>query len=188
MIVGGEPATAWLGLLVAWAAVGYGASSASRAAGLLISAGEGACGTLSETVCQVAGLGGLLMGVVALAVGTLLGIVMARGFGPPLTWWVLPISLAALALAPLTAAEGAGPPFLWLVVALAAALGSLSLATAVVRRSRAARFGWIRLDGLDAREAAHRPIDRTVIPLAALTAGVAGGAFGALVITLLSEA
>ena len=65
---------------------------------MLLSADE-ACGSLSTAVCQVAGWGGLLMGVVLLAVAAVLGLAVARGFGPPITWWVLPLMLGALALA-----------------------------------------------------------------------------------------
>lgn len=187
-IVGGEPVTGWLGLLISWGAVGFGASSASRAAGLLISADDGACGAHSAAVCQVTGWGGLLMGVVALAVGTALWLLVARGLGPPVSWWVLPIALAALAFAPFTAAEGAAPAFIWLVLALAAGLLAIALAVAAARRGRAARYGWIRLDGLDAREVAHRPVDHVVLPLTAVVAAIAGSAFGAHVIRLLSEA
>ncbi|GEK80230.1 hypothetical protein [Agrococcus baldri] len=188
LIVAGDRFTAWLGLLVGWVAVGFGASAASRAAGLLISYDDGACGIHSGDVCQVVGWGGLLMGVVALAGGTALWILMARGFGPPATWWVLPIALAALAFAPFSAAEGAAMSVLWLVLAVIAGLLALALAVLAGQRGKAARYGWIRLDGLDAREVAHRPVDKLVIPLAALAAAIAGGAFGAHVIRLLSDA
>ena len=186
-IVAGEPATGWLGLVTAWAAIGYGAAAASKAGGLLISIDEGACGVQSATVCQVAGWGGLLMGVVLLAVGALLGIVVARGFGPPTTWWVLPIMLGAFALAPFQAAEGASRPWLWLLVAGGAAIAALALAGLAVRRGRASLFGWIRLDGLDAREVPHRPVDQLVAP-AALAVAVGAALFGAHVLRLLSEA
>ncbi|MFP5251997.1 MAG: hypothetical protein ACLGHD_06450 [Actinomycetes bacterium] len=186
-IVAGEPGTGWLGLVTSWAAVGFGAAAAAKAGGLLISFDDGACGVHSETVCQVAGWGGLLMGVVVLAVGALLGIVVARGFGPPTTWWVLPVMLGALALAPFQAAPGATIAWAWLLVAGVAALLALALGGMVVRRGRAALFGWIRLDGLDAREVPHRPVDQLVAP-AALAVAVAFGAFGALVIRLLSDA
>lgn len=186
-IVAGEPGTGWLGLVTSWAATGYGAAAATKAGGLLISFDEGACGVQSATVCQVAGWGGLLMGVVLLAVGALLGIVVARGFGPPTTWWVLPIMLGALALAPFQAAPGASISWAWLLVAGAAAAAALALGGLVVRRGRASLFGWIRLDGLDAREVPHRPLDQLVAP-AALAVAVGAGFFGAHVLRLLAEA
>lgn len=187
-IVPGDRFSGWLGLLVGWAAVGFGASSASRAAGLLLSYRDGACGIHSETVCQVAGWGGLAMGMVALAGGTALWMLMARGFGPPATWWVLPLLLAALAFAPFAAAEGAELALWWLPVSVIAGVLAIALAVLAGRRGKAARYGWIRLDGLDAREVAHRPVDKVVIPLAAVAAAIAGGAFGAHAIRLLSEA
>lgn len=187
LIVSGDRFTAWLGLLTGWVAVGFGAVAASRAAGLLISFDDGACGANSATVCQVAGWGGLMMGLVALAGGTALWILMARGFGPPATWWVLPIALTALAFTPFSAVEGATIAFGWLVLALAAGILAIALAVLAAGRGKAARAGWIRLDGLDAREVAHRPVDRVVIPSAAVAAAIAGGAFGAHVIRLLSE-
>lgn len=186
-IVAGEPGTGWLGLLTSWAAVGFGAAAAAKAGGLLISFDDGACGIHSATVCQVAGWGGLLMGVVVLGVAALLGIVVARGFGPPTTWWVLPVMLGALALAPFQAAPGASIPWVWLLVSAAAAVAALALAGMVVRRGRAALFGWIRLDGLDAREVPHRPLDRLVAP-AAVAVATGGGFFAANVVRLLSEA
>ncbi len=188
LIVAGDRSSAWLGLLVGWVAVGYGASAASRAAGLLISVDDGACGIHSEAICQVTGWGGLGMGVVALVGGTALWILVARGFGPPATWWAPPIALGALALAPFNAAPGAAMSPLWLVLALIAGSLSVALAVLVARRGKAARCGWIRLDGLDAREVAHRPVDQLVIPLAALAAAVAGGAFAAHVLRLLADA
>jgi hypothetical protein len=187
-IVSGDRFTAWLGLLVGWVAVGFGASSASRAAGLLLSFRDGACGIHSATVCQVAGWGGLAMGMVALAGGTALWMLMARGFGPPTTWWVLPLLLAALALAPFNAAEGAALALWLLPISVTAAVLALALAALAARRGKAARYGWIRLDGLDAREVAHRPVDKLVIPAAAIVAAIAGAAFGAHVIRLLAEA
>lgn len=187
LIVAGEPATGWLGLLTSWATAGYGAASASSATGMLLSADAGACGALSATVCQVAGWGGLLMGVVLLAVAAVLGLVVARGFGPPVTWWVLPLMLGALAVAPFSAAEGAALPPLWLLLTLVAAALAIALAAAALRQGRAALYGWIRLDGLDAREAAHRPIDRLLAP-GALAAAAVAALFGAHVIRLLSEA
>lgn len=185
LIVAGQPATGWLGLLTSWATAGYGAASASSATGMLLSADE-ACGSLSTAVCQVAGWGGLLMGVVLLAVAAVLGLVVARGFGPPITWWVLPLMLGALAFAPFRAAAGASVPWLWLLLAVASAMLALAVAAAAVRRGKAALYGWIRIDGLDAREVAHRPIDRVLAP-AALAAAVIAGLFGAHVIRLLSE-
>ena len=122
-----------------------------------------------------------------LAVAAVLGLAVARGFGPPITWWVLPLMLGALALAPFSAAEGAALPWPWLLLALAAALLAIALAAAAIRRGKAALYGWIRLDGLDAREVAHRPIDRVLAPAAVAAAAVAG-LFGAHVIRLLSEA
>jgi hypothetical protein len=186
-IVAGEPGTGWLGLLTSWAAVGYGAAAAAKAGGLLLSFDDGACGVHSATVCRVAGWGGLLMAVVVLGVAVLLSIVVARGFGPPTTWWVLPVMLGALALAPFQAAPGASIPWVWLLVSAAAAVAGLTLASMVVRRGRAALFGWIRLDGLDAREVPHRPLDQLVAPAAAVVA-VAGGFFAVTVVRLLSEA
>ncbi|MGM1030419.1 MAG: hypothetical protein ACQEWM_11230 [Actinomycetota bacterium] len=186
LIVAGEPATGWLGLVTSWGTAGYGASSASSATGMLLSADAGACGALSSTVCQVAGWGGLLMGVVLLAVAAVLGLVVARGFGPPITWWVLPLMLAALALAPFRAAEGAALPWVWLLLALAAAMLAIALGAAAIRQGKAALYGWIRLDGLDAREVAHRPIDRLLAPIAGTAAAVAA-LFGAHVIRILSE-
>lgn len=126
------------------------------------------------------------MGVVLLAVAAVLGLVVARGFGPPITWWVLPLMLGALALAPFRAAAGASVPWLWLLLAVASAMLALAVAAAAVRRGKAALYGWIRIDGLDAREVAHRPIDRVLAP-AALAAAVIAGLFGAHVIRLLSE-
>lgn len=186
-IVAGDRFSAWLGLLLGWGAVGFGASAASRATGLLLSFDDGACGIQSESICQVAGWGGLLLGVVALAGGTALWILVARGFGPPASWWVLPIALAALALAPFNAADGAVMGFAWLVLAVAAALFAVMLAVLAAGRGKAARYGWIRLDGLDAREVAHRSADKLVIPLAAAAAALAGSVFGAHAIRLLSE-
>lgn len=187
LIVAGEPVTGWVGLLTSWGTAGYGAASASSATGMLLSADAGACGALSPTVCQVAGWGGLLMGVVLLAVAGVLGLLVARGFGPPVTWWVLPLMLGALSLAPFRAAAGAALPWPWLVLALAAAVLAIALAGAALGRGKAALYGWIRLDGLDAREVAHRPIDRLLAPVAA-AAAVAAALFGAHVIRLLSEA
>lgn len=187
LIVAGEPATGWLGLVTSWGTAGYGASSASSATGMLLSSDAGACGALSSTVCQVAGWGGLLMGSVLLAVAAVLGLVVARGFGPPVTWWVLSLMLGALALAPFRAAEGASLPVLWLLLALLAALLAIALGAAAIRRSRASLYGWVRIDGLDAREAAHRPVDRLVAP-AALAVAIVAAAFGAHVIRVLSEA
>lgn len=186
-IVAGEPGTGWLGLVTSWAAFGFGAASAAKAGGLLISSDDGACGEHSEAVCQVAGWGGLLMGTVLLAVGSLLGIVVARGFGPPTTWWSLPAMPGALAFAPFQAAPGATIAWAWLLIAGAAALFALALGGLVVRRGRAALLGWVRLDGLDARELPHRPVDQLVAP-AAVAVALAAGAFGAQVIRLLSEA
>lgn len=183
----GQPATGWLGLVTSWATAGYGAASASSATGMLLSADAGACGTLSAAVCQVAGWGGLLMGVVLLAVAAVLGLVVSRGFGPPITWWVLPLMLGALAFAPFRAAQGAQLPWLWLLLAVVAALLAIALAGAALGRGKAALYGWIRLDGLDAREVAHRPVDRLVAP-AAVAAAAAAGLFGAHVIRLLAEA
>jgi hypothetical protein len=188
LIVAGDRFSGWLGVLVGWTAVGFGASAASRATGLLLSYGDGACGALSETICQVSGWGGLLMGMVALAGGTAAWVFMARGFGPPATWWVLPIGLAALALAPFSAAEGATLSPLWLLLTLVAGALALALAALAAGRGKAARYGWIRLDGLDAREAAHRGVDKVVIPLAAAALAIGGSVFGAHVIRLLSEA
>ncbi|MCH1881985.1 hypothetical protein [Agrococcus sp. ARC_14] len=188
LIVTGDRFTAWLGLLTAWSAVGFGTSAASSAAGLLISFDDGACGAHSESICQVAGWGGLMLGLVALAGGTALWLLVARGFGPPVTWWVLPIALAALALAPFSAAEGASLSLLWLVLVLAAGVLAIVLVVLAAHRGKAARYGWIRLDGLDAREVAHRPVEKAVLPLAAIAAALAGGAFGAHVIRLLAEA
>ncbi|MFA4840270.1 MAG: hypothetical protein WC580_01015 [Agrococcus sp.] len=187
LIVAGQPATGWLGLLTSWATAGYGAASASSATGMLLSADAGACGSLSPSVCQVAGWGGLLMGVVLLAVAALLSLVVARGFGPPVTWWVLPLMLGALAFAPFRAAEGADLPWLWLLLAVASAMLAIALAAAALARGKAARYGWIRLDGLDAREVAHRPVDRVLAPVA-VAAAAGAGLFGAHVIRLLSEA
>ncbi|WP_206447591.1 hypothetical protein [Agrococcus sp. KRD186] len=187
-IVAGDRFSGWLGLLVGWVAVGFGASSASRAAGLLLSFSDGACGIHSASICQVAGWGGLAMGMVALAGGTALWLLMARGFGPPATWWVLPLLLAALALAPFNAAEGAALSLWWLPLSAVAGLLAIALAMLAGRRGKAARYGWIRLDGLDAREVAHRPVDKAVIPAATVAAAIAGAAFGAHVIRLLSEA
>ncbi|WP_306233183.1 hypothetical protein [Agrococcus beijingensis] len=186
-IVAGEPATGWIGLLTSWGALGYGAAAAAKSGGLLISSADGACGANSPTVCAISGWGGLLMGVVLMAVGTLLGIVVARGFGPPTTWWVLPVGLGALAFAPFQAAAGATIAWGWLIVAAAAALVALWLAGIAVRRGRAALFGWIRLDGIDAREVPHRPLDQLVAPVA-VAAAVAAGSFGAFVLRQLSEA
>lgn len=174
-------------MLASWATAGYGAASASGATGMLLSADEGACGSLSTAVCQVAGWGGLLMGVVLLAVAALLGLTVARGFGPPITWWMLPLMLGALALAPFRAAAGASVPWLWLLLAVGSAMLALAIAGAAVRRGRAALYGWIRLDGLDAREAALRPVDRILAPVA-VAAAVTAGLFGAHVIRVLSEA
>ena len=187
LIVAGEPATGWLGLLTSWATAGYGAASASSATGMLLSADAGACGSLSAAVCQVAGWGGLLMGVVLLAVAALLGLVVARGFGPPITWWVLPLMLGALAFAPFRAAQGADLPWFWLLLALAAAMLAIALAAAALGRGKAALYGWIRLDGLDAREVAHRPLDR-LLPVVAVAAAAGAGLIGAHVIRILSEA
>ncbi|MCR8670919.1 hypothetical protein [Agrococcus sp. HG114] len=186
-IVAGQAGTGWLGLITSWVAMGYGATAAAKAGALLISYDDdGACGIHSATTCQVAGWGGLLMGVVVLAVAALLGIVVARGFGPPTTWWVLPVMLGALALAPFQAAEGASIAWGWLLVSAAAAVAALGLAALVVRRGRAGLFGWIRLDGLDAREVPHRGVDQLVAP-AALAAAVVGGSFAAHVLRLLAE-
>ncbi|WP_347755735.1 hypothetical protein [Agrococcus sp. ProA11] len=187
LIVSGDRFTAWLGLLTGWVAVGFGAVAASRAAGLLISFDDGACGANSARICQVAGWGGLMLGLVALVGGTAMWILMARGFGPPVTWWVLPIVLAALAFAPFNAADGAAIGFGWLLLALVAGALAITLAVLAAGRGTAARTGWIRLDGLDAREVAHRPIDRIVIPGAAVAAAIAGGAFGGHVVRLLAE-
>lgn len=187
-IVAGDRFSGWLGLLVGWVAVGFGGTSVSRAAGLLLSFSDGACGVHSETVCQIAGWGGLAMGMVALAGGTALWMLMARGFGPPATWWALPILLAALAFAPFNAAEGSAPSLWWLPLSVLAGLLAIALAVLAGRRGKAARYGWIRLDGLDAREVAHRPVDKAVIPLAAVTTAFAGAVFGAHVISLLAEA
>ncbi len=153
---------------------------------MLLSADAGACGSLSSAVCQVAGWGGLLMGTVLLAVAAVLGLVVARGFGPPITWWVLPLMLGALALAPFRAAEGAGLPWGWLLLALAAAVVAIALAVAAIRQGAAALYGWVRLDGLDAREVPHRPIDRLLAPAAVAAAAVAA-LFGAHVVRLLAE-
>ena len=188
LIVSGDRFTAWLGLLTGWVAVGFGGVATSRATGLLISFDDGACGIHSASICQVAGWSGLVMGLVALAGGTALWILMARGFGPPATWWVLAIALAALAFAPFSAPEGASISFAWLGLAMLAGLLALTLAVLAGARGKAARYGWIRLDGLDAREVAHRQVDKIVIPLAAVVAAIAGGAFGAHVIRLLAEA
>lgn len=187
-IVAGDRFTAWLGLLAGWFAIGFGASAATHSAGLLISFDDGACGGHSAAVCQVAGWGGLAMGLVALAGGTALWMLMARGFGPPATWWVLPIMLAALALAPFNAAPGAAPALLWLVLALVASVFAVALAALAAGRGKAARYGWIRLDGLDAREVAHRPVDKVVIPLVTVIAAGGGMLFGAHVVRLLAEA
>lgn len=186
VIAGGSIASSWVGMLLAWGAVGFGAAAAARSAGILISFDEGACGT-SDAVCQVSGWGGLLLGVVALFGAPVLSLFAARGFGPPVTWWVLAIGLGAIAAAPFSTAEGALLSPLWLLGSGVAAVVALLLAVGALRRGAPALVGWIRLDGLDAREVPHRPIDR-LVALVALAAGLAGAAFGAQVIRLLADA
>lgn len=186
VIAGGSIASSWVGMLLAWGAVGFGAAAAARSAGILISFDEGACGT-SDAVCQVSGWGGLLLGVVALFGAPVLSLFAARGFGPPVTWWVLAIGLGAISAAPFSTAEGALLSPLWLLGSGVAAVLALLLAVGAVRRGAPALVGWIRLDGLDAREVPHRPIDR-LVALVALAAGLAGAAFGAQVIRLLADA
>lgn len=184
VIAGGSIASSWLGMLLAWGAVGFGAAAASSAAGILISFDEGAC-TTSDAVCQVSGWGGLLLGVVALFGAPVLSLFAARGFGPPVTWWVLSVGLGAIAAAPFSSAEGALLSPAWLLVSGLCAILALLLAIGAVRRGRAALFGWIRLDGLDAREVPRRAVDR-LVALAALAAALLGGAFGAQTLRLLA--
>ncbi|WAC67243.1 hypothetical protein OVA14_05760 [Agrococcus sp. SL85] len=186
VIAGGSIASSWVGMLLAWAAAGFGAAAAARSAGILISFDEGACST-SDAVCQVSGWGGLLLGVVALFGAPVLSLFAARGFGPPVTWWVLAIGLGAIAAAPFSTAEGALLSPLWLLLSGVAAVLALLLAVGAVRRGWPALVGWIRLDGLDAREVPLRAVDRLVM-VAALAAAIAGAVFGGHVIRLLADA
>lgn len=188
LIVAAEPFTGWLGLLTSWMAVGFGAGVTSRAAGVLSSLDDGACGSQSSSICQTAGWSGLAMGVVALMGGTAIWLLVARGFGPPVGWWVLPISLAAIALAPFAATEGAELPLFWSATAFAAGVLALALAWLAAARGKAARYGWIRLDGLDAREAAHRRRDKVLLLGTTIAVALGGGRFGVHVLTLLADA
>ena len=65
-------------------------------------------------------------------------------------------------------------------------IAAIALAVAAIRQGAAALYGWVRLDGLDAREVPHRPIDRLLAPAAVAAAAVAA-LFGAHVVRLLAE-
>lgn len=178
LIVAGQPGTGWLGFASSWVILGFGAGMSALAGGALLSISE-ACSNYSDRVCGVSGFGGLLIGVGSLAVAGLLSIAVARGFGPPANWWVLPVLAASASTALMIGAlAGADQPEpLPLVGAAVGAVVTIWLVVALARRGKAATTGWIRLDGLDAREVRHRGVDRIVFSAAAIAAFSTGAAF-----------
>ena len=185
-VVLGQAGTGWLGLISSWVLLGYGsvlaALSGSGLADLSL-----ACAA-SERVCGAAAWGGLVAGIVTLAVSMLFSIVIARGFGPPVRWWILPAGVGALgaglALGALLG-QGAVPvPLLSAgiaVLALAIVLGVLCLG-----RGKAAVYGWVRLDGLSAREVPLRGVE-VLLPAAAVASFSAAAAFAVHTARLLAS-
>lgn len=185
-VVLGQAGTGWLGLVSSWVLLGYGsvltALSGSGLADLSL-----ACGA-SIRVCGAAAWGGVIAGVVTLAVSVLFSIVIARGFGPPVRWWILPVSVgtlgAALALGALLGAGAVPVPLLasgLAMLALAIALGILCLS-----RGKAAIYGWVRLDGLSGREVPMRGVE-VLLPAVAAASCAAAAAFAVHTARLLAS-
>lgn len=185
-VVLGQVGTGWLGLVSSWVLLGYGsvlaALSGSGLADLTL-----ACDA-SERVCGAAAWGGVVAGVVALSVSVLFSIVIARGFGPPVRWWIVPVAVgtlgAGLALGALLGSGAIPVPLLaggTALLALAIVLGVLCLG-----RGKAAVYGWVRLDGLSGREVPMRGIE-VLLPAAAVASFAAAAAFAVHTARLLAS-
>ncbi|MFC7431502.1 MULTISPECIES: hypothetical protein [unclassified Agrococcus] len=185
-VVLGQPGTGWLGLVSSWVLLGFGsvlaALSGSGLADLTL-----AC-EASARVCGAAAWGGVIAGATSMAVAVLFSIVIARGFGPPVRWWILPVATAAVGAGlALGALLGSGEVQLGMLVAgvaalaLAAVLGILALA-----QGKAAVYGWVRLDGLSGREVPMRGID-VLLPAAAAASFATAAAFAVHTARLLAS-
>ncbi len=185
-VVLGQAGTGWLGLISSWVLLAYGsvltALSGSGLADLSL-----AC-EASIRVCGAAAWGGVIAGVVTMAVSVLFSIVIARGFGPPVRWWILPAAVgtlgAGLALGALLGSGSVSVPLLasgLVLVAIAIALGILCLG-----QGKAAVYGWVRLDGLSGREVPMRGIE-VLLPAAAAASCAAAAAFAVHTARLLAS-
>lgn len=185
-VVLGQAGTGWLGHVSSWVLLGYGsvlaAISGSGLADLSL-----ACGA-SIRVCGAAAWGGVIAGVVTMAVSALFSAVIARGFGPPVRWWILPMAVGALGAGLVLGAllgSGAVPvPLLasgLAVLALAIVLGIMCLG-----RGKAAIYGWVRLDGLSGREVPMRGIE-VLLPATAAASCAAAAAFAVHTARLLAS-
>lgn len=186
LIVPGAVGTGWLGLVVSWALLAFGVVVAAWSLGGIASTDE-SCAS-SARVCGAASIGGLVAGVVGIALAVVCSLAIARGFGPPAHWWALPGTVwtiaAGVLLAGVAGTDAVSP---WpIVVGLAVAVVAIAATVAVLRRGRAAAFGWIRLDGLDAREVPMRTVE-LALPVAAFAVASATAAFGAHVARLLAS-
>lgn len=185
-VVLGQVGTGWLGLVSSWVLLGYGsvlaALSGSGLADLSL-----AC-EASARVCGAAAWGGLVAGVVTMAVSVLCSVVIARGFGPPVRWWIVPTAVGAvgggLALGALLGRGAVPVPLLaWglAVIAVAIVLGALCLG-----RGKAAVYGWVRLDGLAGREVPMRGVE-LLLPATAVASCAAAAAFAVHTARLLAS-
>ncbi|GAA2170885.1 hypothetical protein GCM10009846_02790 [Agrococcus versicolor] len=185
-VVLGQAGTGWLGLVSSWVLLGFGAVlaalSGSGLADLTL-----ACAA-SERVCGAAAWGGVVAGVTSVAVSLLFSIVIARGFGPPVRWWALPVGAAALGAGMLLGALlGEGEVPLGLLVAGAAVLAlALLLGIVALSQGKAAVYGWVRLDGLSGREVPMRGVE-ALLPVVAVASFAAAAAFAVHTARLLAS-
>lgn len=185
-VVLGQAGTGWLGLVSSWVLLGFGAVlaalSGSGLADLTI-----AC-EASERVCGAASWGGVIAGVTSMAVAVLFSVVIARGFGPPVRWWILPATVgtigAGLALGALLG-EGEVPLGM-LVAGIAVLAVAVGLSILALGQGKAAVYGWVRLDGLSGREVPMRGVE-VLLPVVAAGSCAAAAAFAVHTARLLAS-
>lgn len=175
----GQVGTGWLGLMLSWIMLGGGVTLAAVGLAGFFSVERGVCVGYDDHACQVASAGASITGVAAMAGSVLWSITIARGFGPPASWWAVPGTAGGLgAMIFLDAVAGDGQVALDAVAASLTLMAIAALLVLLMLPQRAyALAGWTRLDGLDADEVRMRGVDRVVLLAGAVAAASAGGAF-----------
>ena len=142
----------------------------------------------SERVCGAAAWGGVVAGATSMGVALLFSLVIARGFGPQLRWWIVPIGVGTIGSGmTLGALLGTGAVPLPLLVAGVAVLAlAIGLGIACLAQGKAAVYGWVRVDGLSGREVPMRGVD-ILLPVVAAASFAGAAAFAVHTARLLAS-
>ncbi|WP_430591984.1 hypothetical protein [Humidisolicoccus flavus] len=182
-ITEGQGFTGWLGFITSWLLLGLGWQGLTSSLISLMESTSGVCAFDDPGVCTIASLGGILGGIVVLAVAVFVSVMIARGFGTPASWWSFPaLALsggAAVLVFGINGPEsiGGGP----LLLGLLGVLIAVALVVLLLARGRAALTGWLGFDGSLQVGTESNLRELVLFPVLAITVVRLGAFLGALI-------